>query len=113
VKMKKNILISIISIFLILLIAMALSLLASSYPDGLEKVAGRYGFTDSAIEVLPEDFFLIPDYVFGNLGNEYLQTSLAGLFGILIISGIFILVYFLYRTINRNRIKDRADSKDE
>ena len=108
-KIRKNILISIIAILIILIIAMGLSLLASSYPDGLEKIAGRYGFSDSAIEIFPEGLFLIPDYVFRGVENEYLQTSLAGLLGIIIISGIFGLIYLLNRVVNKKHIKDRAE----
>ncbi len=96
-KIKKNILFTMIGIIFILIIAMALSLAASSYPDGLERVAERYGFIDRAVEILPEGFFLIPDYAFGGVKNEYWQTSLAGLFGVLIILAIFAVVYLIYR----------------
>jgi ABC-type Na+ efflux pump permease subunit len=96
-KIKRNTLFTVIGILIILIIAMALSLVASSFPDGLEKVAENYGFIDRAIEILPEGFFLIPDYTFGGVENEYWQTSLAGFFGVLIILAIFALVYLIYR----------------
>lgn len=96
-KIKRNILFTAIGILTILIISMALSLVASSFPDGLEKVAENYGFIDRAVEVLPERFFLIPDYAFGGVENEYWQTSLAGLFGVLIILAIFAVVYLIYR----------------
>ena len=105
-KIKRNILITIIGILFILIIAMALSLVASSYPDGLEKVAERYGFINRAVEILPEGFFLIPDYAFGGVENEYWQTSLAGLFGVLIIFALFALVYLIYRVANKRNGKD-------
>ena len=105
-KIKKNILITISGILFILIIAMARSLVASSYPDGLEKVAKRYGFIDRAVEILPEGFFLIPDYAFGGVENEYWQTSLAGLFGVLIIFALFALVYLIYRVANKGNGKD-------
>ena len=94
---RKTVLFTIIGILIILIIAMALSLVASSFPDGLEKVAEDYGFIDRAVEVLPEGFFLIPDYAFGGVENEYMQTSIAGLFGVLIILAIFAVVYLTYR----------------
>ncbi len=96
-KIKRNILFTAIGILTILIISMALSLVASSFPDGLEKVAENYGFIDRAVEVLPEGFFLIPDYAFGGVENEYWQTSLAGLFGVLIILAIFAVVYLIYK----------------
>jgi uncharacterized membrane protein len=109
-KIKRNILFTVIGILIILIIAMALSLAASSFPDGLEKVAEDYGFIDRAMEVLPEGFFLIPDYIFGGVENEYWQTSLAGLFGVLIILTIFAVVYLIYKVTgykNANRSEDR------
>ena len=96
-KIKRNILFTVIGILIIFIIAMALSLVASSFPDGLEKVAENYGFIDRAVEILPEGFFLIPDYAFSGVENEYWQTSLAGLFGVLIILAIFAVVYLIYR----------------
>mgnify|MGYP002642501572 CR=1 FL=1 len=109
-KIKRNILFTVIGILIILIIAMALSLAASSFPDGLEKVAEDYGFIDRAVEVLPEGFFLIPDYAFGGVENEYWQTSLAGLFGVLIILTIFAVVYLIHKVTgykNANRSEDR------
>ena len=53
-KIKRNILFIIIGILAILIIAMGLSLFASSFPDGLEKVAENYNFIDMVVEVLPE-----------------------------------------------------------
>ena len=103
---KRNILFTIIGIIIILIIAMSLSLVASSYPDGLEKVAERYGFINRAVEILPEGFFLIPDYAFGGVENEYWQASLAGLFGVLIIFALFALVYLIYRVANKRNGKD-------
>ena len=93
---KRNIIFISISLVSIFIIAMVLSLFASSYPDGLEKVAETLGFIDKASDTLPEGFFLIPDYAFSGAGNEKLQTSLAGLFGILIIFAVFALVYLIY-----------------
>jgi cobalt/nickel transport protein len=102
-KIKRNILFTIIGIIIILIIAMALSLVASSFPDGLEKVAENYGFIDKAAEVLPEGFFLIPDYAFRGVENEYWQTSLAGLFGILIIVAIFVVIYLFYKAADNKK----------
>jgi cobalt/nickel transport system permease protein len=71
-----------------LLIALALAVaspLASAHPDGLEWVAERQGFLDSARGSL---YNLIPDYVFPGVSNEVLATILAGIAGTLLVLGI-------------------------
>ena len=105
--MNKNMIFIRITIISIFLIAMGLSLAASSFPDGLEKVAENLGFMDKATDTLSEDFFLIPDYVVRGIGSEKLQTSLAGLFGILIIFALFALVYLIYRASALNKTRKK------
>ncbi len=61
-----------------------LSPLASSSPDGLERVAENKGFIDLAQEA---PFQIIADYVFPGIGNEAVATILAGLIGTLILFG--------------------------
>ena len=63
----------------------SLAPLASSAPDGLERVAGDVGFIELAQEA---PFLLITDYVFPGLENEALATILAGVIGTLILFGI-------------------------
>lgn len=62
-----------------------LSPLASSSPDGLEKVAEDKGFIETAREAF---FELIPDYVLPGVGSEAGATILAGIIGTLILFGI-------------------------
>ncbi len=62
-----------------------LSPLASSSPDGLERVAEDKGFIDLAKGA---PFQIIADYVFPGMQNEALATILAGLIGTLILFGI-------------------------
>lgn len=107
---SKNIFFTIVGILIIFIIAMALSLAASSSPDGLEKVAENHGFIDRATTVLSEGFFLIPDYAFRGVENEYGQTSLAGFFGVLIIFALFAVVYLIYRMATTG--KTRKDNKN-
>jgi hypothetical protein len=104
---KKNIIFTAITIVSILIIAMGISLAASSFPDGLEKVAENLGFIDSATDTLPEGFFLVPDYAVRGIGSEKLQTSLAGLSGVLIIFAIFALVYLIYRASVLNKARKK------
>jgi len=72
-----------------LIIAGVFSLFASSFPDGLEKVAGEKGFIIKALEY-PLDA-VMPNYSFSGVNNEYLATALAGITGTTI---IFLLVFF-------------------
>ena len=71
-----------------LLIALGLAILsplASSWPDGLERVAEDKGFIEAALEPVLE---IIPDYVFPGIENEKLATIAAGLVGTLILFGL-------------------------
>jgi len=77
-------------IFIGLGLAMALaifSFLASSSPDGLERVAEDKNFMEKAINVIKSP---IPDYLFPGINNEKLAGSFAGIAGVLIVfvSGI-------------------------
>ena len=62
-----------------------LSPLASSSPDGLERVAEDKGFIGWGQEA---PFQVIADYVFPGIQNEALATILAGLIGTLILFGV-------------------------
>ena len=62
-----------------------LSPLASSSPDGLERVAEDKGFIDVALAPI---FNILPDYVIPGVTNEALAVILAGLLGTLILFGI-------------------------
>lgn len=59
--------------------------LASSSPDGLEKVAEDKGFLELAGS---SPFVLIADYVFPGIENEAAATIVAGIIGTLILFGI-------------------------
>jgi cobalt/nickel transport system permease protein len=59
--------------------------LASSHPDGLERVAKDVGFIGTAQDAPYE---IIPDYVLPGLSNEALATIAAGIVGTLIVAGV-------------------------
>ena len=67
------------------LLVVVLSPLASSSPDGLERVAEDKGFIGLAQEA---PFQLIADYVFPGVENEAVATILAGLIGTLVLFGL-------------------------
>lgn len=72
-----------------------LSPLASSDPDGLEKVAEDVGFLERG---LPNMLGPLPDYTVPFLGETAISTIAAGLVGALIVAGI---AYGLARTLGR------------
>ena len=80
-----------------LAIAIALAIaapLASSNPDGLEKVAEQQGFMDLANEPI---YNIIPDYVFPGLSNEALATIIAGIIGALLVFAVVLFVAYTRR----------------
>ena len=74
----------VIGLIIAVVIAFFLSPLASSWPDGLERVAHDYGFIARSEQgsVLKAP---IPDYVFPGLKNGKMATSISGLLGTVII----------------------------
>ncbi|MCX6901830.1 MAG: energy-coupling factor ABC transporter permease [Verrucomicrobia bacterium] len=68
-----------------LVVALGLALFvtpfASSWPDGLEKVAGKLGFEEHAKTLMKS---LIPDYRMPGVSSEGLATAIAGLVGTVI-----------------------------
>jgi hypothetical protein len=85
-------------IALVICLAVAfLSPLASSSPDGLERVGEDHGFIEQAQEA---PFQLIADYLFPGIENEALATILAGIIGTLVIFGA---VYGLARLLRLGR----------
>lgn len=80
-----------------LLIGGILSIFASSYPDGLEKVAEDKNFLESAVSWWGG---LIPDYAMPGIASEWLATALAGIIGTLIVFGFLLIVGLI---INRQK----------
>lgn len=76
-----------------------ISPLASSSPDGLERVAEDKGFIEEAEDA---PFEIITDYVFPGIENEAMATILAGLIGT---SAIFGLSYGIARLLRRGKLE--------
>lgn len=74
---------------LISLIVLILSPLASTDPDGLERVASDLGFLSQGTEA---PFKILSNYSFPILGEGALSTIVAGLIGILVVAAIVILI---------------------
>jgi len=87
-------------IALVICLAVAfLSPLASSSPDGLERVAEDHEFVEQSREA---PFQIIADYLFPGIENEALATVLAGIIGTLIIFGTVYGLARLLRLRKRN-----------
>lgn len=67
-----------------LVIGGVISLGASSYPDGLERVAEDQGFLNIAVQYLTG---IMPDYAVIGIPNDYLAAGLAGIIGTIITFG--------------------------
>jgi cobalt/nickel transport protein len=94
--MRKLVIIGLtISAALILLIAP----FASSWPDGLERVAINLGFIEKG-EGLPVLRSPMPDYMLNFIENERLSTILAGLIGVIV---MFLIVYIIGLTLKRRQ----------
>lgn len=65
------------------------SFIASSFPDGLERVAENQNFLEKATNIFKAP---IADYLFPGIKSEKLATSLAGLAGVIIVflSGVIL-----------------------
>ena len=71
-----------------------ISPLASPYPDGLERVAERLGFVDTAQDA---PFEVAPDYTIPGVSNEALSTIAAGVAGTIIVFGIAVALAAVFR----------------
>jgi cobalt/nickel transport system permease protein len=80
---------------LMTLIVLLLSPLASTNPDGLERVANDLGFLEAGQPAL---FEFLPDYTLPFLGSTPLSTILAGGLGMLI---LLALIFFAGRSMQK------------
>lgn len=100
--MKKGAKYSLIGIAAATLLAALLSPLASSSPDGLEKVAETQGFAGKAVVLLET---VIPDYLMPGIKNEAAATILAALAGIAI---TFVAVYLVAKVLAGRKSRGAA-----
>jgi cobalt/nickel transport system permease protein len=71
-----------------------LSPLASAHPDGLEWVADKNGFLESARNPI---YQIIPDYVFPGITNKAFATILAGILGVVIVFSVVLGIAIMRR----------------
>ena len=81
---KKNSKSSFYGLFIFLLLCLTLiTPYASSSPDGLESVAGDFGFFEDSGIVL-----LLEDYGISGLNNDFLSTALSAVLGVVVVIGV-------------------------
>ena len=81
---KKNSKSSFYGLFIFLLLSLTLiTPYASSSPDGLESVAGDFGFSEDSGIVL-----LLDDYGISGLNNNFLSTALSAVLGVVVVIGV-------------------------
>ena len=81
---KKNSKSSFNGLFIFLLLCLTLiTPYASSSPDGLESVAGDFGFSEDSGIVL-----LLEDYGISGLNNDFLSTALSAVLGVVVVIGV-------------------------
>jgi cobalt/nickel transport system permease protein len=91
-----------------LVIALAIAFaspLASSSPDGLERIAEDKTFIDQAKEA---PYTILPDYTTPFIKNETLTTIAAGVIGVLIVAGVGYSVPRLVRREERQVVEERG-----
>ena len=71
------------------LIAVLLSPLASTSPDGLERVAKDFGFLEAGLNA---PYQILPDYTIPFLGETPLSTIVAGIVGALVVLGLMVVI---------------------
>ncbi len=79
---------------------------ASSWPDGLEKVAEHLGFASRA-QATPSVAAPLPDYQVPGVAQSGLSTALAGILGTLL---VFVLLYAAARLLTAVAVRRHADS---
>jgi hypothetical protein len=69
------------------LVVVVLAPLASSDPDGLERVGKDVGFLDRAQDAL---YSIIPDYTMPGIEDPRLSTIVSGLIGIVLVFAVMV-----------------------
>lgn len=77
------------------IVAVSSAWLASSHPDGLERVAEDEAFLHRAED---PGYEILPDYTIPGIDNERLSTALAGIVGVAVVAGIGLGAGYLLRS---------------
>jgi hypothetical protein len=90
--MKRNKRLLLVGLGIALILAFFFSPLASSLPDGLERVIGKLVPAGRVEEGDSPATAPLPDYTVPGLGNDRLSTGIAGIIGTLAVFGVAFLI---------------------
>jgi len=108
--MKRNTTFILVGLGISFVLAFFLSPLASSLPDGLEKVIEKLVPGGESEETQRAPLSPLPDYGFPGVGSERLSTGLAGAIGTI---AVFAAVFFLGKAIARRGSSARKGRKPD
>lgn len=91
-----------VGIAISIVVAVGAAYLASSDPDGLERVAEDKEFIDTAKD---PGYEILPDYTIPGIDNEGVSTALAGIVGVVAVAAISI---GAGKLLSRRRERDAA-----
>jgi len=74
-----------VGVAIAVVVAVSSAWLASSHPDGLERVAEDHEFIDTA---KGPGYEILPDYTIPGVENERLSTALAGIVGVAVVGAL-------------------------
>lgn len=107
---RKNLVLFVVGGLIVVLgLAFFVSPLASSSPDGLERVAIDEGFADTADEHAAADGPLA-DYGVKGVEDEGLSTGLAGVIGVAVTFGLGMILFGLLRAVRARRTEPAPDA---
>lgn len=98
--MKRNIKFLLAGLGVSLLIAFCLSPLASSLPDGLEKVLEKLRTGEPVEEAASPASAPLPDYTVPGVKRDWLSTGLAGLIGTVV---VFTVGFLMAKALTRRK----------
>jgi len=98
-----------VGIAIAVVVAVASALVASSAPDGLQRVAGTLGFEDRAQDA---PYRALPGYSVPGVGDERLSTAFAGVIGVVVIVALTAGAGWLLRRRAARARRDAAREED-
>lgn len=107
---RSSLFIVIAGILIAISIAVFLSPFASSFPDGLERVAEKYGFSHMDQKNVSEKSVPAADYTLPGIKNKKNSTAAAGLIGTL---AVFLIAWGAGVLLNKSKRNDTNKNSTE
>ena len=91
-------------------LAFIVSPFASKAPDGLEKVAGQYGFLEKEVSLLHGS--PLGDYIFPGIKNTVFAKGFAGVIGTVLVFALGFLFVYAARKTGKKRARSSRRKSD-